>query len=108
VEQTHIENTAAEHVSYKNYITGFILAVVLTIISFSLVLTGVVPKQLAVTGLFVAAAAQIAVHLYYFLHLDSSKSQRWNVITISFTALLLFIFIAGTIWVIHTLNSRMM
>lgn len=108
MKKAHIENTATAHLTYKNYLIGFVLAVCLTIISFGLVWLNVVSKQIAVTGIFVAAAAQIAVHLHYFLHLDRSRSQRWNVITIAFTALLLFVFIAGTVWVMHTLNTRMM
>lgn len=107
MKRAHVENAATGHVSYKNYITGFVLAVVLTVLSFGLVLTDVVPERTATAGLFVAAAAQIAVHLRNFLHLDSSASQRWNVIAIAFTALLLFVFIAGTVWVMSTLNARM-
>lgn len=94
--------------SFKHYITGFILAVFLTIISFKLVLIHNISRQAAVLGIFVSALLQILVHLRYFLHLDWSYSQRWNVVTIAFTAFMLFIFVAGTVWVMVTLNSRMM
>ena len=108
MSQAHNENMGAGHITSKNYIIGFILAVLLTIVSFGLVMTDAVSKQFAVIGLFVAAVLQMLVHLHYFLHLDRSSSQRWNVIALAFTALLLFIFVAGTIWVLYTLNSRMM
>ena len=52
--------------------------------------------------------AQIVVHLYYFLHLDLSKDKQWDFISITFTAIILLIFIFGTVWVIFTLNTRMM
>ncbi len=108
MNQRHSENMGAARITFKNYMTGFILAVLLTIASFGLVMSGVFSKQLAVIGLSAAAVIQMLVHLHYFLHLDRSSSQRWNVVALSFTALLLFIFVAGTIWVMYTLNSRMM
>lgn len=106
----HEENAhAAPHqVTVGKYMIGFVLAIVLTIASFAVLVAGVQPKGLAVAFLSVAAVAQILVHLHYFLHLDLSKENRWNFITIAFTALILLIFIAGTVWVIYTLNLRMM
>ncbi|MBN2638162.1 MAG: cytochrome o ubiquinol oxidase subunit IV [Bacteroidales bacterium] len=107
-QEAHNENMGAGHISTKHYIVGFVLAVLLTVVSFGFVMTDVVSKQVAVIGLFVAAVLQMLVHLHYFLHLDRSSEQRWNVIALAFTALLLFIFVAGTMWVMYTLNSRMM
>ena len=108
MNDTQNQNMGAGHVTSKGYVTGFVLALLLTIISFSLVMTDIVSRQVAVIGLFVAAVAQMLVHLHYFLHLDRSSAQRWNVLALAFTALLLFIFVAGTIWVLYTLNARMM
>lgn len=96
------------HVSLKKYMVGFGLAMVLTLVSFGIVLAGVSPKYVAVIGLVVAAVAQILVHLHYFLHLDRSKENTWNMISIVFTTLIVMIFIAGTVWVIFTLNLRLM
>jgi cytochrome o ubiquinol oxidase operon protein cyoD len=108
MERTDSNNMGAGDITFKNYLTGFILAFFLTIISFGLVLTKVVPKQIAVAGLLISATLQMLVHLHYFLHLNRSSAQRWNIIALAFTALLLFIFVGGTIWVMFTLNSRMM
>lgn len=98
----------ASHSTYKSYLIGFALAVVLTLISFGFVLMEQVPKRVAVIGLFVAALLQMFVHLRYFLHLNGSSESRWNVVLLAFTALLVFIFVGGTIWVMYTLNARMM
>ena len=107
MNQEHTENMGASHITVKNYVIGFILAVVLTIISFGIVITGI-SKPASIILLFVAAILQILVHFRYFLHLNGSSEQRWNLIALAFTALLLLIFIGGTIWVMYTLNSRMM
>lgn len=108
MNETQNQNMGAVHITAKGYVTGFVLALLLTVLSFGLVMTDFVPRQYAVIGLIAAAVAQMLVHLHYFLHLDRSSAQRWNVIAIAFTAVLLFIFVAGTIWVMYTLNSRMM
>ncbi len=96
-------------IAIKDYIIGFISAIVLTVISFGIVIMkDSFSKPVIYSVLSVAAILQMLIQLRYFLHLDGSKEKRWDVIAISFTALLLFIFVAGTIWVMITLNSRMM
>jgi cytochrome o ubiquinol oxidase operon protein cyoD len=101
-------HSGASHVSTGKYMIGFGLAIVLTLISFGIVAAGTRPISVAVVGLVIAAVIQILVHLHYFLHLDRSKEKQWDFISIAFTALILVIFIAGTVWVIFSLNSRLM
>jgi cytochrome o ubiquinol oxidase operon protein cyoD len=95
------------HLSFGKYFLGFILAILLTLVSFAIVVADVQPKYFAVIALVLAAVVQIIVHLYYFLHLDRSPEMRWNFIAIAFTALILLIFVGGTVWVMYSLNSRM-
>ena len=54
------------------------------------------------------AVVQILVHMVYFLHLDRSSEQRWNVIVLAFTALILLIVVAGSLWIMHNMNVNMM
>ncbi len=109
MSEKHAEHTDAGHqVSTGKYMVGFVLAIILTVASFAIVAFGVKPAYLAIIGLVLAATVQILVHLHYFLHLDRSKEMEWNLISIVFTVLIVFIFIAGTVWVIVTLNSRLM
>lgn len=96
------------HLSKTKYLIGFTLAVILTVISFALAATDAIPRTTIIIGLFVAALLQIIVHLYFFLHLDRSSRQRWNVITFAFSLLLIVVFVGGSIWVMFTLNARMM
>lgn len=103
------ENMGAGHIIKKNYIVGFLLATLFTIISFGLVaFSASMSRTVVVILLSVAALLQMFVHLHYFLHLNKSSEQRWNIIALAFTALLIFIFVGGTIWVMYTLNLRMM
>lgn len=107
-QDTYNENMGAGHISTKHYIIGFVLAILLTGASFAFAMIHFTSLTWPIIGLSVAAILQMLVHLHYFLHLDKSSEQRWNVLALAFTALLLFIFVAGTMWVMYTLNSRMM
>jgi len=102
------DNGQAGNIKPRTYITGFILAVLLTVIAFSFVLLKGISSKVAVSGIIVAAVIQMLVHLHFFLHLDRSSSARWNLLSLVFTLILLIIFIGGTIWVMCTLNQRMM
>lgn len=96
------------HGSLAGYIAGFVLAVLLTAASFGLVMFGVVPPQLAMLVLAVLALAQIVVHLVFFLHLNTSSGQRWNVMALCYTAIAAIILIGGTVWVMHNVSMNMM
>jgi len=96
------------HGSLQGYVTGFVLSLVLTAIPFGLVMAGDVPKAFAVAGIFIAASVQVLVHLHYFLHMDASSAQRWNLMTFLFTAFVMAIFIGGSLWIMFDLHYRMM
>jgi cytochrome o ubiquinol oxidase subunit IV len=105
---SRIDTSGADSGSLKTYLTGFVLALVLTVIPFGLVMSGRVSRRVMLWGIGSAAIVQILVHLHYFLHLDTSSASRWNVLALLFTVLIMFIFVGGTLWVMFTLNSRMM
>lgn len=94
------------HASFKSYAIGFILAVILTVIPFKLVMDGSMDKGTILWIILGMAAVQILVHLKYFLHLDTSSEQRSNVIALLFTALILVIVVAGSLWIMHNLNAK--
>lgn len=104
----HENHPGAGHITVGKYMVGFILATALTLLSFGIIAAGIQPTYAAVIGLVLAAVVQILVHLHYFLHLDRSREMQWNMISIVFTTIIVLIFIGGTVWVIFTLNSRMM
>jgi cytochrome o ubiquinol oxidase operon protein cyoD len=103
-----ITSAGAGSGSYKSYAAGFILSVVLTVIAFGLVMSGVLPRRAVLFGIFGAAVVQMLVHLHYFLHLNSSSENHWNVAALIFTILIMVIFVGGSIWIMYSLNYRMM
>jgi cytochrome o ubiquinol oxidase operon protein cyoD len=95
------------HGTRANYIVGFVLAVVLTAIPFALVATQSLGRTQTVLVIAVAAVLQILVHLRYFLHLSFATSPRENLLAVAFTAVLIFLMIGGSLWVMLDLHMRM-
>lgn len=97
------------HVSLREYVNGFVLSVVLTAIPFALVMTGSFPdSRVAAVVLLLFAAVQVVVHMVYFLHMNTKSEGGWNLLALVFTAVLVVIVLAGSLWVMHHLNSNMM
>ena len=90
------------------YLTGFVLALVLTIIPFGLVMLKLSPEVPALAVVAALAAVQMAVHLHYFLDLNLSASERGNLLSLTFAAIIILIMVGGTVWIMFDLHYRMM
>lgn len=99
---------AHQHVSYRSNTTGFIISFLLTLISFGIVMSGTFPASLALTIIVVLAVLQIVAQMHFFLHLDSSPSQRWNLMVLIYTLIIVVFLVAGTLWIMYNTNIRMM
>lgn len=95
------------HGTRSSYLVGFVLAVVLTAIPFALVATQSLGKTQTILVIAAAAVLQILVHLRFFLHLNFTTSPRENLFAIAFTAVLIFLMVGGSIWVMLDLHMRM-
>lgn len=96
----------ASHGSQKSYVVGFLLAIALTVVPFGLVMSHAsIGTPLLIT---VFAMAQIMVHIVYFLHVDRSEAQRWNLMALLFTGIVVCIILGGSIWIMHNLYVNMM
>ena len=90
---------------FRHYLVGFVLAVILTVIPFTLVAT--VGGKIAFFALILCAVLQLTVHLRYFLHLSFKGQQREDLQLVLFTGLILLIMIGGSVWILGDLYKRM-
>lgn len=98
---------AAGERGLRSYLVGFALALALTTIPFALVALDVVPRLPTLIVIAVAAVIQVLVHLRYFLHLDLTTTPRENILAILFAAVLIFIMVGGSLWIMFDLQQRM-
>lgn len=89
-----------------SYLIGFVLAVVLTAIPFTLVAM----NALSTSGLFatiaIAGVVQVFVHLKFFLHLSLKHTPGENILALAFAAVLVMIMIGGTLWIMYNTGLR--
>ena len=55
-----------------------------------------------------AAIVQVVVHLKYFLHLSLTDTPRESLLALCFAAVLVFIMIGGSLWIMFDLHHRML
>ena len=65
------------------------------------------PWPFALLTLVICAVVQILVHVVYFLHINTSAEQRSNLGALLFTAIVVAIVVAGSVWIMINLNSNM-
>jgi len=95
--------------TFRSYMTGFVLSVILTAVPFWLVM-GDVLNDTRMTGIVIMALAamQIVVHMIYFLHMNTKSEGGWTFLALSFTLILVIITLVGSIWVMYHLDQNMM
>jgi cytochrome o ubiquinol oxidase subunit IV len=99
----------APHFSRRGYLTGFVLAVLLTAIPFWLVMGKVIDRPGMTAAILLGlAAVQIVVHMVYFLHMNAKSEGGWTLLALIFTLVLVVIALSGSLWVMYHLNDNMM
>jgi cytochrome o ubiquinol oxidase subunit IV len=92
----------------QGYLLGLVLASLLTVASFYVVYTHLIWAPAIPIALAVLAVAQIGVHLVFFLHLTTAPDNTNNVLALAFGVLIVALIIGGSVWIISTLDTRMM
>ncbi len=96
------------HGTLSAYLVGFIASLILTAISFTLVITRAVEGQDLIYALIGGAIVQAFFQLLCFLHLGQEAKPRWESVIFWFMVLVLSIIVLGTIWIMYDLDQRVM
>lgn len=98
-------------ISITGYLMGFILAMLLTLLSFIPVMQDLFHQWTVsskISYLLGLAIIQIFVQVFYFLHLHHGPDAKWNLGTFGFGVVCVTIIIGGTWSAIQHLNYNMM
>ncbi|MDP1881103.1 MAG: cytochrome o ubiquinol oxidase subunit IV [Parachlamydiaceae bacterium] len=96
------------HGSYRAYLIGFISSLVLTLTSFTLVLTRYFSNQGTIYLIVSFALVQAVIQLLFFLHVGQEAKPKWETLIFYFMILILIIIAVGSLWVMNDLNERVM
>ena len=98
----------ASHGTYQSYIIGFLLSAILTVIPFWLVMEPSFSRFHIMVSIIFLAVVQLLVQLHYFLHLNKSPKQRWNLVSLIYTVILVVFVVIGSLWIMYNLDQNMM
>lgn len=108
LDPKNLSSKAAYRHDLRGYQTGFVLAAILTIIPFALVASGTFSTVAILRLIGILGLLQIVVHVRYFLHVDLSPERREELYLMLFSGALLTLMIAGMLWLLFNLHTRMM
>ncbi len=103
-----MKNSSANIRTLTSLTIGFLLSLGLTVSAYLVAVGNVKDGMTAVGVLVVLAATQLVIQLVFFLHFGEEKRPRWNMWSFVFMALVLFIVVAGSMWIMYHLNYNMM
>jgi len=89
------------------YTVGLGLAALLTVVSFALPTLNLVWAPSLPIALAVLAIAQMGIHVVFFLHVTTGPDNVNNAMALAFGALIVFLVIGGSLWIMHALNANM-
>jgi cytochrome o ubiquinol oxidase operon protein cyoD len=92
----------------RGYLVGFVLAALLTGVSFYIAQSTLVWQPSIPIALTVLAMAQMGVHLVFFLHMTSGPDNINNALALAFGLLIVMLLVFGSLWIMTHLNHRMM
>ena len=92
----------------RGYVIGLFLATVLTAASFWAASTHLIYAPAVPVARVAFAIAQMGVHLVFFLHITTGPDNVNNVMALAFGVVIVFLVIAGSMWIMSHLNATMM
>ena len=96
------------HGTWKSYILGFVLSILLTLATYFTVVKQLFPRDVVIMTIVALALIQAVVQLILFLHLADEPKPHSKLFMFLLMILILVIVVAGTLWIMYDLNDRMM
>jgi len=108
--KTYFEDIGAwpQDTGLRNYAWGFLISLALTFAAYGVSTYTLTPAWLLALFLAVFAIAQFAIQLSCFLHLGEGTASRERIAVLACFLVVVFILVAGSIWIMLSLNARMM
>ena len=93
---------------FKHYVIGFVGSLVLTLSAYFLTVHHVGNRNLLFAILAVLAFSQFILQLFYFLHVGREFPPKFKLMLTAFMILVVTILVGGSLWIMFSLNGRVM
>jgi cytochrome o ubiquinol oxidase subunit IV len=91
-----------------SYVIGFVLSVILTIVSYLFVTMQIFSgSEMVLPIILMIAVIQMVIQLVFFLHIGNESHPRWNLLFLLSTVSLVLLIVIATIWIMTHLNYNM-
>ncbi len=97
-----------EEATLRKYVIGFVASLIMTFSAYLLTRYASLSTTVLVLVLAVLALSQFVLQLIYFLHVGKEFSPRLKLLVTIFMVTIVFILVAGSIWIMNNLSGRMM
>jgi cytochrome o ubiquinol oxidase operon protein cyoD len=98
----------AKNSGLTSYLIGFVLSVILTNVTFNLVMHHHFSSIDLYTSIAVIAVVLLFVQSIFFLRLNAKSSDdKWNLVAFCFTIFIICIVVTGSLWIMYNLNYNM-
>jgi cytochrome o ubiquinol oxidase operon protein cyoD len=91
----------------QSYLTGLFLCLLLTCLSFGLVVYKILPTTELYIAISILAIVQLLVQIICFLRLNTTKEGLENSLSFAFAILVVVILVSGTLWIMYNMNYFM-
>lgn len=92
---------------WRAYALGYVLSLACTLLAFWFATHASTPRTTLLI-IAVLALVQCAIQGMCFLHLEWNARSKMKLVILGFAVLVVGILVSGSLWIIFTLNSRMM
>lgn len=97
-----------EQGTYKSYTIGLIFCVILTLMAYFVVAEHLLSGLSLVLAVLGIGLVQTILQLVLFLHLGDEPKPYWNLMVFLSMITVLFIIVAGSLWIMYSLNYNTM
>lgn len=100
-QHNHAHDSHENHGSFKSYLIGYLISIVLTIIPLVVVLNDMFDKTVNMVIILVMALLQFVVQLFFFMHIREGEpgKPKWNVMGLILGLLFVLTIVVGSIWI---------
>ncbi len=92
----------------RTYVLGFLASLALTLGAYAVVVYDVLPRELIIPAILIAASLQFLVQVLNFLHVNGETSSRERLVVLGCAGIIILILVLGSMWIMTNLDARMM